>query len=122
MKDCAQNGLRLKNINQEEYKFNDKEEDTPIAHPENAPFLDIPAEAPGILTKQEKTQGVNAIQEEPVQSDEEQALLVAENSGLELGAVDIPEWHEVIKLLNEDDKNALNDFIQDDVAIKIKKI
>jgi hypothetical protein len=65
MKDRAQNGLTFKNRNGEEYKFNDEEEDTPIAHPENAPFLDIPAEAPGILTKREQTQGVNAIQEEP---------------------------------------------------------
>jgi hypothetical protein len=65
---------------------------------------------------------VNAIQEEPVQSDEEQALLVAENSGLELGAVDIPERHEVIKLFDDNDKNALNNFIQDNVAIKFEKM
>ncbi len=65
---------------------------------------------------------MNAIQEEPVQSDEEQALLVAENSGLELGAVDIPERHEVIKLFDDNDKNALNNFIQDNVAIKFEKM
>jgi hypothetical protein len=46
MKDHAQNGLTFKNRNGEEYKFNDEKEDTPIAHPENAPFLDIPAEEP----------------------------------------------------------------------------
>jgi hypothetical protein len=55
---------------------------------------------------------VNAIEEEPVQSNEEQALLAAENSRLELGAVAIPERQEVIKLLDDNDKNALNDFIQ----------
>jgi hypothetical protein len=71
IKDRTQNGLMFKNRNREEYKFNDNREDTSIAHPENAPFPDIPAEAPGILTKQEETQGVNAIQEEPVQSNEE---------------------------------------------------
>ncbi len=91
-------------------------------HPENAPFPDIPAEAFGILTKGEETQGVNAIQEEPAQSNEEQALLAADNSGLELGVVNIPEWCEVIKLLDYDDENVLNDFIQDKVAIKIKKM
>jgi hypothetical protein len=91
-------------------------------HPENAPFPDIPAEAPGILTKQEETQGVNAIQVEPAQSNEERALLAAENSGLELEAVDIPERHEVIELLNDDEENALNDFIQDNVVIKIEKM
>ncbi len=123
MKDHAQNGLTFKNRKGEEYEFNDDEEDTPVAHPENAPFPDIPAEAPRIQTKQEETQGVNAIQEEPAQSDEEQALLAAENSGLELGAVNIPEWSKVIELLDDDDKNALLDnFIQDDVAIKIEKM
>ncbi len=55
---------------------------------------------------------MNAIEEEPVQSNEEQALLAAENSRLELGAVAIPERQEVIKLLDDNDKNALNDFIQ----------
>ncbi len=71
MKDRAQNGLTFKNRNGEEYEFNGDKEDTPIVHPKNVPFPDIPAQAPGILTKQEETQGVNAIQEEPAQSDEE---------------------------------------------------
>ncbi len=122
MKDRAQNGLTFKNRNGEEYKFNDNDKDTPVVHPENAPFLDIPAEAPGILTEQEETQGVNAIQEEPAQSNEEQALLAAENSGMEFGEVNIPEQSEVIELLDDDDKNVLNNFIQDKIAIKIKKI
>jgi hypothetical protein len=61
MKDHAQNGHSFKNRNGEEYKYNDNEEDTPIVHPENAPFPDIPVEAPRILTKQEETQEVNAI-------------------------------------------------------------
>ncbi len=68
MKDHAKNGLMFKNRNGEEYKFYDDKEDTPNVHPENAPFPDIPAEAPRILTEQEETQGVNVIQEEPVQS------------------------------------------------------
>ncbi len=122
IKDRAQNGLTFKNRNGKEYEFNDDKEDTLIVHPENAPFPDIPAEAPRILTKQEETQGVNAIQEEPTQSNEKQALLAAENSGLELRAVGIPEWHEVIELLNDHDENALNDFIQDNVATKITKM
>jgi hypothetical protein len=57
-----------------------------------------------------------------VQSNEEQTLFVAENSTLELGVIGISERREVIKLLDDDDKNALNNFIQDDIAIKIKKI
>jgi hypothetical protein len=67
------------------------------------------------------TQGVNAIQEEPAQSNEEQALLAAENSGLESGAVNIPEQSEVIKLLDDDDENALNNFIQTMLQLKFKK-
>jgi hypothetical protein len=53
---------------------------------------------------------MNAIQEEPVQSDEERALLAAENSGLEMRAVKIPKRHKVIKLLDDNDKNVLNNF------------
>jgi hypothetical protein len=122
MKDHAQNGLTLKNRNGEEYEFNDNEEDTPIVHPENAPFPDIPVEAPRIPTKQEQTQGVNAINMDPAQSNEEWAWLAAENSTLELGAVNIPEQCKVIKLLNDDDKNLLNNFIWDSIAIKIKNM
>jgi hypothetical protein len=61
MKDRVQNGLTFKNRNGEEYKFNDDK---------NVPFPDIPVEAPGILTEQEETQGVNAIQEELIQQNE----------------------------------------------------
>ncbi len=122
MKDRAQNGTTFKKRNGEEYKFNDDKEDTPIVHPKNAPFPDIPAEAPGILTKREETQGVNIIQDEPAQSNKEQALLAAENSIFELGAVNIPERHGVIKLLNDNDENVLNNFIQENVAIKIEKM
>jgi hypothetical protein len=104
MKYRAQNGLTFKNRNNEGYRFNDNKEDTPIAHPENAPFPDNPAKAPAILTKQEETQGVNAIQDKPVQSNEEQALVAAENSVLDLGAVDIPERCNTIELLNDNDE------------------
>ncbi len=65
---------------------------------------------------------MNAIQEEAAQSNEEQALLAAENFRLDLGALDIPEWREVIKLHDGNDENALNNFIWDDFAIKIKKM
>jgi hypothetical protein len=49
-------------------------------------------------------------------------LLVAEKSGLELGVVNIPERREVIELIDDDDENALNNFIQDDFVIKIEKM
>jgi hypothetical protein len=47
---------------------------------------------------------------------------VAENTKLELGAVDIPERRKVIKPLDDDDKNVLNDFVCNIIVIKIKKI
>jgi hypothetical protein len=101
IKDRAQNGLTFKKRNGEEYEFNDDKEETLIAHPENAPFPDIPVEAPVILTKQEETQEMNVIQDKPAQSNEERALLAAENSELELGAGNIPEQRKVIKLLDD---------------------
>ncbi len=36
--------------------------------------------------------------------------------------VDIPERCEIIKLLDDNDENVLNNFIKEDVAIKIKKM
>ncbi len=36
--------------------------------------------------------------------------------------VNIPEQHEAIKQLNDNDKNAHNNFIQENVAIKIEKM
>ncbi len=43
--------LTFKNRNGEEYEFGKYDnKDTPIACPEEVPFPDIPAEAPGILT------------------------------------------------------------------------
>jgi hypothetical protein len=114
----------VKNRNGEEYEFGkDNNKDTPIVCPEEARFPDIPAEDPGILTKHKKiVEGVNAIQDKPMQSDEERALLAEKNSGLEFGPIDIPGWWEVIKLLDDNEKEALNYFIQDNVAIKIKKL
>ncbi len=89
--------------------------------PKARPFPDIPAKAPGILTEHEEIHGVSSIQDKPAQSDKEQATLVAENLGIEFGLVDTHERHEVIKLLDDDDEDILNYFIQEDVAIKIEK-
>ncbi len=123
VKDHAQKGLIFKNRNSEEYKFGeDNNKDTPTACPEVGPFPDISAEAPGILTKHKEIKGVNSIQDEPLQSDKEQALLATENSGLKFGPIDISGWQEVIELLNENVEEALNNFFWDDVVSKIKKM
>ena len=105
-----------------EYEFNDNNNQaTLVVQPEAAPFPDIPAEAPGILTEHEEIHGTSPIKDEPTQSDKEQATLAAENLGIEFGPVNAHKGCEVIKLLDDDDKDVLNDFIQDNVAIKIEQ-
>jgi hypothetical protein len=52
-----------------------------------APFLDVAAEAPGILTEQEELMGVDkVVQSEPEPSDEERAMLTAANSGIDFSS------------------------------------
>jgi hypothetical protein len=84
-------------------------------------FPDIPAEAPGILTEHEEVHSASPIQDKPTQSNEERAALAAENSGMEFGPINARKTREVIKLLDDDDEDVLNDFIRDDVAIKIER-
>jgi hypothetical protein len=121
-KDRTQNGLTFLNRKGMEYKFNDDDNQaTLVVRPEAAPFPDIPAEAPGILTEHEEIHGASPIQDEPTQSNEERAALAAENSGMEFGPINICETREVIELLDDDDEDVLNNFIQEDVAIKIEQ-
>jgi hypothetical protein len=121
-KDRAQSGLMFLNRNGLEYNFGDDDDlATLVIRPEVAPFPDIPAEAPGILTEHEEINGVSPIQDTPAQSDEERAALAAENSGIDFGPINAHETREVIELLDDDDEDILNDFIQDDVAIKIER-
>ena len=120
-KDRNQNGLALLNRKGMEYEFiDDDDQATLVVRPEATPFPDIPAEAPGILTELEEVHGASLIQDKPTQSDNEQAALAAENSGMEFGPINVRETCEVIELLNDDKEDALNDFIQD-VAIKIEQ-
>ncbi len=48
-------------------------------------------------------------------------MLAAENLGVDFGPINAFETREVVELLDDDDKDILNDFIQDDVAIKIER-
>jgi hypothetical protein len=121
-KDRTQNGLTFLNRKGMEYEFNDDDDQaTLVVRPKAAPFPDIPAEAPGILTEHEEIHGASPIQDEPAQSDEERAKLAAENSGMEFGPINVRETREVIELMDDDDDDVLNNFIQDDVAIKIEQ-
>jgi hypothetical protein len=118
-KDRAQNGLTFLNRNGMEYEFDDDDNQaTLVVQPEAALFPGIPAEA---LTEHEEVHGASPIQDEPTQSDEERAALAAENLGMEFRPINARETREVIKLLDDDDEAVLNDFIQDNVAIKIER-
>jgi hypothetical protein len=120
-KDRTQNGLTFLNRKGTEYKFNDDDNQATLAvRPEATPFPDIPAEVLGILTGHEEVHGASLIQDEPTQSNKEQAALAAENSGMEFGPINVCETREVIELLDDDNEDVLNNFIQNNVAIKIE--
>ena len=48
-------------------------------------------------------------------------MLASENSGIEFEPVNVHKTREVTKLLDDDDKDILDNFIQDDIAIKIER-
>jgi hypothetical protein len=80
-----------------------------------APFPDIAAEAPGVLTKQEEVFGVNeVVQEEPTQSNHERARLSAANSGLDFSSM-LPKKvngeSNVIEILEDNEDEALDKYI-----------
>ncbi len=72
-----------------EYEFdNNKKYKLMVEPDEPAPFPDIPAEAPGMLTELKEGYGVDeVVQDEPKQSDEQRAMLVAENSGIVFSSI-----------------------------------
>ena len=71
-KDHTQNGLTFLNRNRMEYKFDDDDNQaTLVVQTEAAPFPDIPAEAPGILTEHEEIHCASPIRDAPAQSDKE---------------------------------------------------
>jgi hypothetical protein len=82
-----------------------------------APFLDIAAEAPGILTEQEEIMGVNeVIQSERESNDEERAMLAAANSGIDFSTPpeDRPTKREVIETLDDEDDDILDQLINEE--------
>jgi hypothetical protein len=96
----------------------DKEEDAifeerPI---DVAPFPNVPAEVPGIMTQYENLiDGEDVIEGKPVSNNKEQAMLAAKNSGLEIGPInELRTTGEVIKLLDDDEVDMLDDNIRHD--------
>ncbi len=73
VKDGAVKGISFKDRKGVEYEFdNDKEYEMLVESDEPAPFPDIPAEAPGMLTELEEECRVNeVVQDEPDESDEQ---------------------------------------------------
>ncbi len=106
-KDCAITGLKFMNKYKIEYKL-DKEEDAIIEERpiDVAPYPDLLAEVPGKMTKYKNLiDGENVIEDKPVSSNEEQAIIGAEKSGLEFGPVSKSRTTgEVIELLDDDKK------------------
>ena len=87
-KERCKNGPSFKNRKGEEYTFDNEDEYEMITKEKiPAPFPDIAAEVPGILTEREEMMGVDeVIQSEREPSDEERAMLAAANSGIDFSA------------------------------------
>jgi hypothetical protein len=82
VKDGVVNGILFKNRKGVEYVFDNEDEyETLMEQDEPSPYPDIPAEAPGILTKIEEEYGVdNVVQDELELSNEQHAILATQNS------------------------------------------
>ena len=105
VKDGAVKGINFKDRKGVEYEFdNDKEYNILVEPDEPASFPDIPADAPGMLTELEEEYGIdNVVQDEPEMSDERQAILAANNSGLDFSSVPTKVTRgEVVEILDND--------------------
>jgi hypothetical protein len=114
-KERCKNGLSFKNRKGYEYTFDNKDKYEMIAETRiPAPFLDIAAEAQGILTKQEEMMGVNeVIQSEPEPSNEERAMLALANSEIyfSLPPEDQTNRGEIIEILDDEDDDILDQYM-----------
>ncbi len=82
-----------------------------------AAFLNVAAEVPGILTKQEELMGVDeVVQSEPEPSDKEQAMLTAANSGMDfsLPPEERPNRREIIEILDDEDNEILDEYMEEE--------
>ncbi len=107
VKDGAVIGINFKYRKGFEYEFDNNEEYELMVEPDKpVPFRDIPAEAPGMLTELEEAYGVDeVVQDEPKQSDEQRAILAAENSGIDFSTVPTKvSGGEVIEILDDDEE------------------
>ncbi len=123
VKDGAVKGINFKDRKGVEYKFDNDEEYEMLVEPDKpAPFPDIPAEAPGMLTDLEEEYGVNeVVQDEPEESNEQQAMMAAGNSGLDFLSVPTKATGgEVIEILEDKKEDVVNEYKREEVLPKIK--
>ena len=123
VKDGAIKGINFKDRKGLEYEFDNDEEYEMLVEPDDpAPFPDIPADAPGMLTETKEEYGIDdVVQDEPEMSDEQQAVLATNNSGLDFLSIPTKATGgEVIKILDDDEEDVLNEYEQDEVLVKIK--
>jgi hypothetical protein len=123
VKDGATKGLSLKNRKGIKYEFDNVEEyEMLVELEESTPYPDIPAKALGMLTKDGEEFGVNdGVQEEMEQKDKEQAMLTAENLGLDFSSVPTKVMGgEVIEILDDDEEEAINKYVQEAILMKVK--
>jgi hypothetical protein len=122
-KDGAVKGMNFKDRKGVEYKFNNDEEYKMLVEPNKpAPFPDIPAEAPGMLTELEEEYGVNeVVQDKPEESNEQRAMMAAENSRLDFSSIPTKATGgEVIEILNNKEEDVMNKYEREEVLPKIK--
>ncbi len=122
-KDGATIGISFKNRKGIEYEFDNDEEYEMLVEPdEPAPYPDIPAKAPGMLTEREEKFGVNdVVQEEMEQTDKERAVLAAKNSGLDFSSMPMKVMGgDVIEILDDEEEEAINKSVRKEVLMKLE--
>jgi hypothetical protein len=99
------------------YKFDNAKEYKMLVEPnEPAPFPDISAEAPSMLTELEDEYGVNeVVQDKPEESNEQQAMMA-----IFLSIPTKATGGEVIKILDNKEEDVMNEYKQEEVLPKIK--
>ncbi len=125
VKDGAVNGTLFKKRKGVEYVLDNEDEYETLMEPdEPSPYPDIPTEAPGILTAMEEEYGVdNVVQDEPGLSNEQRALLAAQNPGLDFSSIPTKvKGGEVIEILDDNEEEALNEYIKEEVQVVVEWI
>jgi hypothetical protein len=124
-KDRLQKELSFKNRHGEEYEFDNDDEYKVVIEPSKpAPYPDIAAEAPGVLTEQEEVFGVDeVVQEGTTQSNYEQARLAAKNSGLDFSSMlpkKVNHENNIIEILEDKEDEKLDEYIKEEVLVKLE--